>query len=353
MSVGAQGRLRTCCHQSTPPSETTLGSIVDFKALGHNQDIRLEMKQGRVPQACSGCLRLEEQGGDSPRLEYLSRFGSEDLEQIKYLDLTVDNVCNLECLMCTPLYSSRLNSSFSEIYPNHKTVSAWKLSTADLTKVFEQLPFLEMLTITGGEPFHSPTVQKILTHLIETGLAARLSLRIFSNFTVRPSWMVKTLSAFNECEILASIDAIDEAYERIRYPAKWTSVIGNLNWLLENRSANISIRVHAVAMAPGWRSLGGLLRLTARISGLSSRIPSVTLLSAPVHLQPDVLSEAEYQEGCNSIESALAAFDSFSEEEAIFAQTWRALLAPQDQEIFRNHALAYQIYMRKRLQRHG
>jgi len=348
LSTGPGGRLRTCCHQSTPPDEDTLSAISEIHSLRHNDAIRSELLRGQTPAACSNCARLEQEGGESPRLEYIRRFGTEDLGSIRYLDLTIDNLCNLECIMCSPLYSTRLNASFSGIYPNYEKMPAWSLPLENLIPLISHLPRLEMMTLTGGEPFLSPNVQKLLSHCVDSGVASKLSLRIFSNFTVRPPWMIEMLSAFRDCEILASIDAIGEIYEKIRHPAKWHLVEENLNWLIQNRTSNIQVRLHSVAMAPGWVGMGDLLRFTAKTKGLSCRIPSVTLLASPIHLRPDVLPEHEYEVGCEGIRDALRDLSPLSEEELSFDATWRSLLVPRNEDIYQRHSMAYRIFTRKR-----
>src|SRR5690606_13403091 len=97
----------------------------NLSELNHLDAIRKQMIQGKVPAECSGCFALEKSGCSSPRHDYLRRFPIDPDHTnptIRYLDLTVDNDCNLECVMCSPVYSRRLIKFFKdELYLENDT----------------------------------------------------------------------------------------------------------------------------------------------------------------------------------------------------------------------------------------
>ncbi len=301
LSLGAQSAPRLCCHQ--------IGGLDskkedDLLKLDHLKVFREQMLKGEVPAACQGCFDLEKAGCISPRHDYINRFGQNPVEvAVRYLDVTFNNECNLECLMCSPLYSYKLNNLYHNEMGLPK-VLAWQ---AELNEKMlkEILPNLEMITLTGGEPFISKRMIDFIKILGRSGYAQNITLRIYSNLTNINAEILKLISVFKKVDLLLSIDSVGENYELIRYPASWKKIKENVTFLNANRFPHLEIHLHAMLMTTNWNSLGDLIEFYQSELARTHHLPIFTEIDSPSFMHPGVLPESLLQEGLNRTNKVL------------------------------------------------
>ena len=94
--------------------------------------------------------------------EYFSNIRIEDcnenFSQVQYIEMSIDNICNLQCQMCNSKFSSKLinrdkllgNTVYKKLEPSFR-----KFDSVDLSK-------LEKVKILGGEPFITPNFSKFI-----------------------------------------------------------------------------------------------------------------------------------------------------------------------------------------------
>jgi sulfatase maturation enzyme AslB (radical SAM superfamily) len=187
---------------------------------------------------CSSCWKLEETGSTSRRHASINWFDNNHLtsdttNELVSLDWNSENVCNLACISCGPKFSSRwrqeiLNYSFndlsSENYINNlKDNKFWKLL---------DLHNLKRLYFNGGEPLLSLDHKEILAYLKEIGQLSEIELAYNTNGTIIPDNEV--LDYWKNVKLLRisiSIDAIDQAFDFIRWPAKWEQISTFINFI--------------------------------------------------------------------------------------------------------------------------
>jgi len=223
------------------------------------------------------CYDRERNGGLSFRHTYtvdkFKEFVNPDAdEKIKYLDLRFDNTCNLACRMCDPSSSNLLYNSIENYRNNDQQLPEhWKnfekykqkdqteISAKRKDYVIELLPGIEVLKVTGGEPFISKDFLEVLDHAIENDYAKNIRLLITTNGTKFVKAVLERLQYFKGVDLNVSVDGSFETYEYIRYPFTWSKWNDRFLEFLEFADTNkmyekeyFRVRTSTVVTAYNW-----------------------------------------------------------------------------------------------------
>lgn len=308
LCFGPKSTLRACCHQNGSLEKNSHDdlSTEDIVQLKHNQSLRDQMQNGTVPEECLTCFDTEKSGGFSPRQEYLAKFpfDPKDRTKIVYLDLTVDNNCNLECAMCSPYYSYKLDDFYSQKLKINQ-VGKWEINFSN-ANIMSLLPDLRMLTITGGEPFLSKRTLDILDLASQSSYAKNIHLRLFTNLTIIPKNLEELFNRFKSVELLLSIDSTEENYEFIRHPGKWSLISSNVQKLLALKLSHTTIKIHSVISAFNWIHIHKLIHFYSSLKIKNSNILPVFIeIENQPYLHPSVLPKKDFENGLLLINKAI------------------------------------------------
>lgn len=151
------------------------------------------------------------------------------------LEIVIDDVCNLECLYCGPLYSTK--------WQTRQGLVREKIDTgfeARFWKWFDSATGgLKWITISGGEPFLSPKLEGVLDRLWDT-YGPRESgprLTIITNLSypvqVLESRLAKLRQLSQRSEVIVefSNESFGSQSEYIRWGLKWDEFSRNLNYV--------------------------------------------------------------------------------------------------------------------------
>lgn len=299
ISVTSLGRIRQCCISSGDNLRTqTYTGLTDEFAEKYaaslyphptekpivtkdirsfiNDDKLMELRKklmnGEKPKECEGCFKLERLGMQSmrqnrisynqdcldPDMGYLSPDGKVDLRGIRYLDLTLGNVCNLTCRSCN-VWASHGSIEEHKILPHSGVTSERTFDLANqmgkepwFVEAFKTgfydpvLPYIEKINFVGGEPLVVKEHYDWLQHIIDNGWAKNISLFYNTNGTTLPPRLLEIWKHFKMVNISLSIDAVGERAHYIRFPSKWSVIERNMDRLFEyiKENDNITIQVH-------------------------------------------------------------------------------------------------------------
>ena len=263
------GKMAPCCdYDWIDAFEGT--NVEDYKNSKVLKDIKLKFLHGAWPEGCKGCKIQEEKTGHSRRLQesqnYLGHIEkdvltAEDLlkeDKHFYLNLALNNKCNLGCIMCNPGNSSFLLREFkqnsqhffhnidyrkqsvrtTDIEPNVKdeTVKVvnpfnptWGPKDVDdlVNTIDTNHGVKPRITFHGGEPTIMKEPYEILENVKSKGLQDKVIIEFNSNFQqYNPRWF-DSLKGF-QGHALISLDAIGKPGEYIRYPSEWKVVEKNI-----------------------------------------------------------------------------------------------------------------------------
>ncbi len=170
------------------------------------------------------------------------------------VELELSNVCNLECVMCNGLLSSRIRKNREHLEPLEIPYDE-----RFVDQLVELLPHLHELRINGGEPMMQP-----LVHLLGERVAEHrpdLRVTIATNGTVlndKVRWMLERCTV----HLNISIDSlVPERYEQIRQHARFDTLMANLDVFdayTRERGRTLCIMVNP--MRDNWQEMPEFIR---------------------------------------------------------------------------------------------
>jgi hypothetical protein len=258
------------------------------------KEVRKSMLAGEEHPACNLCWKEESIGLNSKR-GYMNNVKTNerfyDLENIKnntaldgsidtskfplnYFDLRFGNLCNLKCRSCGPNDSSLWYEDYYNIKgggetPKHMwfygvnrytivkegnkfNIDMGAKDNANVTNDFEwynhpmfwnqfleNLPNVERLYLTGGEPTINKAHFRLLEICIEKDLAKNIYLEYNTNMYAIPPKMYDLWKHFKHLDIGCSIDGYGDMANYLRPPSTWAILEKNLDVLGYNEYPNI------------------------------------------------------------------------------------------------------------------
>lgn len=256
--VDAVGNVKPCCRFSD--KEFASSDISSFNSKSADK-LRLQSMSGERITGCIRCYEEEDSGKKSLRQRYNENKYLEvdpSNPQLTWLELSISNECNLKCRMCDSKYSNKWYEEELALFGK-----AHKTKKIDITQIYDIIPTLKHLKITGGEPFVTPDHWKLLRHIVKSGYAKNIYLNYSTNCTVNlKGEYLDILREFKYVEITVSLDSIDKGeLEYLRYPSKYEDVLENI---LEYKSYGFKIQARPTV------TLLNVIHLPETLSWLSS-----------------------------------------------------------------------------------
>jgi radical SAM protein with 4Fe4S-binding SPASM domain len=218
-----------------------LGNINDYtlKEIWEGPQYRelREMHRNRqIPPSCANCAKKEKSGRSRrmyfwDKLDYDLRMESETLDvdsapDIRYLDFTLSNKCNLACIHCGPFVSTgwtkdgkSLNKEMPEYWNKQPIGFNGVKELGFMDNLFanpEYFKNLQWVALRGGEPLYDERCYEVLKWFVDNGIAKNVALDISTNATVFEDRFKEIFKEFKHIELLISIEATDDLYSVIR-----------------------------------------------------------------------------------------------------------------------------------------
>jgi hypothetical protein len=207
----------------------------------------------KIPH-CENCYSLENNKTISPRQrESILWLKKEDIkkhfDQIPvppkkpiFLDLRIDNKCNLACISCNPVESSL----WSKELGIPLNVSKPKLD-------YKEILQYQKIYMAGGEPFLINEYLDIIQLVAEQN--PNIEIIVNTNLTTVPDDIIQAVKKISNFSLIISVDAFSKVNEYHRYPLKWDKFINNLEKV---KDLNIPIQFNTVVDAISIFGLGNL-----------------------------------------------------------------------------------------------
>lgn len=209
------------------------------------KQLQTEMLAGQRPAACQKCWTLEDQGKTSDRqlknssfdfytnrdIQYIEKDCHDGNFSLQILKLYTSNLCNSTCVTC--------GTSASSAWATLKKVKTFEIIGQDQ---LDSIPYkdLVMLSFVGGEPLVEKKNFDILEQLISIG-NTDCFISLTTNGSIQLNQKQQTiLKQFKNLNICLSIDGIENRFEYIRHPLKWTILLENIDFF---KSINIDLFV--------------------------------------------------------------------------------------------------------------
>jgi MoaA/NifB/PqqE/SkfB family radical SAM enzyme len=267
--------VRPCCYYQDGflgnIKEHTISEIMSNEAW---TKLKQQMLKNEWPIGCLLCKSNEESFGTSLRQVYLNDIPVDDLENdhLNHIEFIGSNICNLACVHCHSLYSSKwhierdkiikLSESFDDkqkestfkLHPiidlsDNNGESIRKMHLPDPNLVLENLKkldwsYVRTFSFRGGEPFLNSETNTILNYANSLGLLDKINISVTTNGTYITDDIVDLLKKCKSIHINLSIDGVGELFNYIRYgDAKFENVERTISKLNEVPNLNILVSV--------------------------------------------------------------------------------------------------------------
>jgi MoaA/NifB/PqqE/SkfB family radical SAM enzyme len=246
ISVDATGKLRQCCNSDSAKFPEDINSIVLDGIINNPsiKDIRRSLLNNVQDSKCGRCWRMEAVGNQSFRnmannnkdhgLHSISPNSFKetiDFLDIRYIDITLGNKCNLACRMCHPGSSSLVAKQYVELKYPFESSPLLEFDRSGKDRILEVITKAENLSsiyLLGGEPLINEFHDEIIDLLMKLDRAKNITLHYSTNLHTDVEKHLERWANFKMVELSVSIDGTDEVYEYIRWPGSWQKVYGNL-----------------------------------------------------------------------------------------------------------------------------
>jgi len=301
MCVRPDEALKPCCRYQAKgdPVGVNLDSLSQngIKEMDNEYltKLRQDMLDGIKRTECQKCFIQEENTGilrdrTSTRLFLNERFFpffkdeyTNKFDKVRYIEMSVDNICNLQCKMCDSKFSSKLQNRdkflgeevFKKLEP-----SFTKFDNIDLSE-------LCYVKILGGEPFITPNFIKFIEYLEHRSNPSNIVIEIASNATALPSEsLLNKLNKFKHLFINVSLDAFDKTNDYQRFGSHYLDTFKNAQ-IYEKIFNSVQVSFHSTISLLTANSLANTLDVLINENKYHVSVdfvrypPYLSLLNAP------------------------------------------------------------------------
>jgi len=309
--LNSKGDISPCCKFKNPKKTYSYNKIEDYFNSKELEKVRQDLLKGIKNHNCNKCWKDERNGGDSLRLitnrtialhskiNLQEQIGNPKTSNIKSFDLTLGNLCNLKCVMCSPTLSSqllveaKLNTILHKRYGsdvNQKDYN-WPKGEDFVEWCNRFLPEAIHIKFTGGEPFLVPWVYDVIT-AIPDEQKSRCVLHFTSNLTIINDKLFEEFRKFKEVWISVSVEGTSETFEYLRYGHSWKKLVSNIKNILSKKISNLIFKVNHVVQTPSYHSITDM---TNFFDDLRMEIHPI-MLTSPEHYHIKSLTKRSKQE---------------------------------------------------------
>lgn len=249
--VNTDGKIKNCAI-----SKEVLGNIHN-QTLDQilNNDINKQVRQDMLDHVrharCDSCYQVENNAenpleNESNRTWYkkitvkhkinLDIFNDTDSFSPAILDLRWRNTCNRACVYCGPDLSSMWQNMMSMKY---------KIDESALNQskkyIFDNLHTIKHVYLAGGEPLVIKENELLLKRLLE--INPEVDIRINSNIGNINTPVFRLLKKFPNVKWTISVDSMNESFEYMRWPGKWTEFLINLDEIRKTADNQINFNM--------------------------------------------------------------------------------------------------------------
>lgn len=306
--VGTDGNVLPCCHadHQFPMGNIMHAPLEDIYKSDQFNKLRHNMLSGQRSKECARCYTQEDAGLQSSRIasntrwntvlaQHLDQSGKIEQFQPVYLDIRLNNICNLKCRMCSGYFSSAIAQEETKLFNSPEFVNSalhLKQRKENLEKILNYVPFAEKVYFAGGEPLLTSEHYDIMQKLIDTG-NTNVEIYYNTNFTTlkyRDISVLQLWEKFSNIRIGASLDAHGRVAEYVRHGCKWNDIEINLQ-LLKQQCPHVKFVVTSTVGLLNVESLVELQKNWHNELKLDISNFSLSVMTSPAHLTLTVLPE--------------------------------------------------------------
>lgn len=229
------GKVKTCIRSSDYLGSIQDSSIEDILQNDKSVENRINMLNHQPAPRCSPCYELEKNTKNfnviSDRVYYLKElkhidknlYTKPDNFHLSKIDVRWTNLCNLSCIYCGPIFSSKWASELGvqQNYPTEQQQGNLK------NYIFSNITNLKNVYLAGGEPLLMKENLLLLQELHSKN--PDVHIRINTNLSKTGTKIFDLLTEFKNVHWIVSFETLAEEFEYVRYGNSWQDFVENLN----------------------------------------------------------------------------------------------------------------------------
>lgn len=257
MRFNRTGGVTPCCQNYHLDSLAGKGLLEVWKGEAY-RSLRRKILDNDLDGQCDFCkTNLLNQDYGNVLASYYEPYIVKDNGYPVYLDFSIDNKCNLQCIMCNGSLSSAHNPAEARQVPPSVYNEQF------LTELEPLIPNVKFAIFSGGEPFIIDLYYKIWERIF--ALNPKMVIVITTNAAIL-SDRAKEIIERGRCSFNVSVDSLDpQVYEGIRVNARFAKTFENLHYLIDySRRKATTLTVSVCPMNMNWQTLPELVSFCIR-----------------------------------------------------------------------------------------
>ena len=236
-------RVAPCCQ-----ADVELEPVEDFDFVNspYLTRLRQQFDLGQKPNSCSKCWDVEKIGHKSRRISAVEFFSMQPSSSValESIDHSATWACNLACIMCgenqSSFWASQLDLDKKDL---QKIGRLFQKSNNILNKV--DVSQIKKIHFNGGEPMINNDQTDLLVRLDNENVLQNVFISYNTNASIMPSQKIIDLwSRAKLVKIFFSIDAVESAFEYIRWPAQWNEIENNMQIMKQRLPGNVMFGIN-------------------------------------------------------------------------------------------------------------
>ncbi len=253
ISIAPTGELRPCCNTDRYKYNSTVQDS-NIENIINNSDavsLRDSFLKNEKDSRCDRCWKIESIGNKSFRetansdldkgiqtINFSKVKNKIDYNDIRYIDITLGNKCNLACRMCNASSSSLYAMQLAQLDEHYGPINL-DFDRGTRNKILEAIDRsknLNTIYLLGGEPLVNDFHDEIINLLIQKKISKNITLHYSTNLQIDVEKYLALWQNFKLIQLGISIDGTNETYEYIRWPGRWNKLYKNLQKVIEFRN---------------------------------------------------------------------------------------------------------------------
>lgn len=259
LCITSTGKVTPCCRFGHQRPNINMDTLADDGLKVMDSDgyisIRKAMLEGKEVPGCHKCYIDEQAGLETYRMDsnelykglYDEDSFDEKFKDLRYLELSLDNVCNLQCRMCDSHHSTKLiqrDRELGKTWKSYRSPDSNILETDYSYLAKEDLTKLLFIKLLGGEPFMTPNFIRFVDFLTTKTDLKNVTLMVSTNGTHKlNSDLRERLSRFKNVIATISLDSFDKCNDYQRYGSNYKEIWDNA-WDYRNSIPDSMITFH-------------------------------------------------------------------------------------------------------------
>ena len=294
LSIDNQGRSRICCnndaHYRGPFRELVnhMASATEAMHTPYHHAVRQAQLQAQRHPSCKKCWDIEDSGGRSFRQiwnDILQSDAQTMHTEVRYLDITLGNKCNLTCRMCNE-WNSHLwqidNQRLGRPSDPTLTNTDWFQDAAARKIISENLHTVTHINFLGGEPLIVREQLDILRRCVELGRAAEINLSYNTNMTTLLAGQLELWREFKQVDLGMSLEGTGTVNDYIRQNSSWTDILFNID-SVHTQCPGVRMTVHSTFGIMNCLTLGSMTQALMDFPALLGRLPWLNIITYPAN----------------------------------------------------------------------